>query len=338
MIFKDTLKNLKIPTYTMNSNGELVETIPNSESLYYSTLKAKEVNFTANERQQRKTGFDLKGKTDDFYEFVKKTVKKHFPDAVLREERDILIFDEKHIGFQYCDLLKYSEKYFGYKRDTLQELHQKYEDQGIRVIHIFSDEWINRTDICKSIIRASIGIFKERYYARKCRVEYITKEQGIEFFNANHLQGNGCATWYIGAFSGDTLIAVLSIGSPRFTNFANFEVVRYAVRRDCQAVGAFMKCFDLFKKDHVGTIVTYSDSRIFSANIYRNNFIEDKSSQDLDYFYTNGTERFNRFKFQKFKLVKAYPEFEKITEHNCGEILNAYRIYGLKQYRFIYKW
>ena len=204
---------------------------------------------------------------------------------------------------------------------------------------MFSDEWAERTDIVKSIVRASMGVFKERYFARKCRVDYITKEQGMEFFNTNHLQGNGAAKWYLGAFSGDKLIAVLSISTPRFTNFANFEIVRYAVKQNCQAVGVFMKLFELFKKDHVGTIVTYSDSRIFSAEIYRNNFIEDKTSQDLDYFYTcNSNEKFNRFKFQKFKLVKAYPEFEKVTEHNCAEILGYYRIYGLKQYRFVYKW
>lgn len=338
MLFKDTLRNLMIPTYTMDEDGNLVETVEGSENAYYSTLKAKEVDFTANERQKKKTGFDIKAKDEDFYEFIKKTVKEHFPDVQLRREGDVLIFDEKKIGWQYCDLLKYSEKYFGYKRDTLVNIHQHYLDAGIRILHILSDEWQNRREVCKSIINASMGVFEERYYARKCKVEYLTKEQGIEFFNANHLQGNSSAKWYLGLIYDDKIVCALSISTPRFTNFSDYEVVRYSCRRGAQVIGGFMKCFELFKKGHTGTIVTYSDSRVFSADVYRHNFIEDTTANDIDYFYVNNREKFNRFKFQKYKLVKAYPEFAKVTEHDSAKLLGFFRFYGLKQFRFVYKW
>ena len=338
MLFKDTLRNLMIPTYTMDEDGNLVETVEGSENAYYSTLKAKEVDFTANERQKKKTGFDIKVKDEDFYEFIKKTVKEHFPDAKLRREGDVLIFDEKKIGWQYCDLLKYSEKYQGYDRNVLTNIHEKYLAQGIRILHFFSDEWNQRRDITKSMICASMGVFKERYYARKCKVEYLTKEQGMEFFNANHLQGSAPSKWIIGLIYEDKIVAALSISTPRFTNSTDFEVVRYSIRKNCQCIAGFAKCFEFFKRSHTGSIVTYSDSRLFNAKTYRENFTEDPTSQDLDYFYVSDHERFNRFKFQKYKLVKAYPEFEKITEHNCGEILGFPRIYGLKQFRFVYKW
>ena len=340
MLFKDTLRNLMIPTYTMDEDGNLVETVEGSENAYYSTLKAKEVDFTANERQKKKTGFDIKVKDEDFYEFIKKTVKEHFPDSKLRREGDVLIFDEKKIGWQYCDLLKYSEKYFGYQRDYLFLESRHYAEQGIRVLFVYEDESRFRRDVCKSIIRASLGIFKERYYARKCKVEYLTKEQGVDFFNKNHLQSNGAAKWYIGLIYEDKIVAALSLSTPRFTQEVEFEIVRFANKLNSQTVGAFDKCFNLFKKDHTGTIVTYSDARLFDSRSYRRSFTEvsDDRSLELAYYYTNGVERFNRFKFQKFKLVKAFPEFEKITEHDIALIMNYFRVYDAGQRRFIYSW
>ena len=327
-----------IPTYTMDEDGNLVETVEGSENAYYSTLKAKEVDFTANERQKKKTGFDIKAKDEDFYEFIKKTVKEHFPEVQLRREGDVLIFDEKKIGWQYCDLLKYSEKYFGYKKTTLSEIHDHYLSQGIRIIHIFGDEWAGRREICKSIINASMGVFKERYYARKCKVAYLTKDEEVAFFNKNHMQGFSASKAAMGLFYDGKIVCALSISNPRFTQSVDYEVTRYACRLGCSVIGGFAKCFELFKRSHTGSIVTYSDSRLFAATSYRNNFTEDVISSDLDYFYTNGVERFNRFKFQKYKLVKTYPEFERVTEHDCGLILGVYRIFGLRQFRFVYKW
>ena len=340
MLFKDTLRNLMIPTYTMDEDGNLVETVEGSENAYYSTLKAKEVDFTANERQKKKTGFDIKAKDEDFYEFIKKTVKEHFPDVKLRREGDVLIFDEKKIGFRNCDILKYSEKYFGYRTDFLYTSQQAYAAQGIRVLSFFSDEWADHREICKSIVRAALGIFKERYYARKCRVEYLTREQSIEFFNANHLQGASASRYTVGLLDGDKIVAALSISPPRFSQKSDFEVIRYACKLNTQAVGAFMKCLKFFTKDHTGIIATYSDARIFSSDTYRHNFVEvsDDSTLDYGYYYSNGRERFNRFKFQKFKLVKAYPEFEKITEHDIALVLGYYRIFDAGQRKFIYSW
>ena len=49
----------------------------------------------------------------------------------------------------------------------------KCKEKGIRLIHIFENDWRNNEEICKSIISSALGIYKETIYARKCEVKKL---------------------------------------------------------------------------------------------------------------------------------------------------------------------
>ena len=56
------------------------------------------------------------------------------------------------------------------------------EKKGIRLIHIFEDEWVNKPYIFKSRLINILGLTKNKIYARKC----IIKELKIFYLNLKH--------------------------------------------------------------------------------------------------------------------------------------------------------
>lgn len=62
------------------------------------------------------------------------------------------------------------------------------ERQGIRLIHIFSDEWIFKKDICKSLIMSALRIYNRRLFARNCIVKEIDLEIAETFLKNNYLK------------------------------------------------------------------------------------------------------------------------------------------------------
>jgi len=52
--------------------------------------------------------------------------------------------------------------------------------QGIRLVHIFEDEWLYKQDIVKSRMKNILNITTNKIYARKCVVKekmYVVKKR-----------------------------------------------------------------------------------------------------------------------------------------------------------------
>ena len=52
---------------------------------------------------------------------------------------------------------------------------------GIKLYHIFSDEWIKNKEIVKSKIKNILGLSGKKIYARKCDVREITTKEKNTF-------------------------------------------------------------------------------------------------------------------------------------------------------------
>lgn len=96
------------------------------------------------------------------------------------------------------------------------------EKKGVRLIHIFSDEWLNKKKIVLDVIYKALGKYKSLIPQQ---VAEISKIEGDKFLNNFHLTGTDpTATKYIGAFYSSQLIAVLA-----YTEDDNsINIVRYA--------------------------------------------------------------------------------------------------------------
>lgn len=283
-------------------------------------------------RPKYKTGFDLSPRDNESMEdFI-----RSFYKGVIEEEYNvigrILVFPEKNIAIQYCPLDKISE--LNVTRNDLINISDSYREKGIRSMHFYADEWKYRKNIVKSIIKVSLDCYDQRLFARKCEVRYLTKPEEKNFFKNSHLQGFAASQFCVGLIHNGEVVSAISLAVPRFSKEAKWELIRYANKLNTQIVGGFSKLLKFFREEHPGSIISYSDRRLFSGDLYRKMFTEVKPS-GLGYYYTDGEIRENRQKFQKFKLVARFPQWVDKSEWEIAHLLQWYRVWDCGNWRFI---
>lgn len=299
----------------------------------YNKNTSKKDRFCVDKRKKPLVGggFSFGNKPEKIEDFI----RSFYTGNIIKEQSqmgEILVFPERNIAVHYCSLFKVSE--VNVRKNNLLALSDSYAKRGIRSLHVYEDEWEYRRDIVKSIIKVALGYYDEKIFARKCKVRYLSKEEEKIFFNRNHLQGFSSSQFCIGLIYNNEVVSAISIAKPRFSNEADWELIRYANKLNTQIIGGFGKLFAFFRDNYTGSIISYSDRRLFSGGLYRKMFTELEPS-GLGYFYTNGDIRENRQKFQKFKLAATFPEWMDETEWEIAHRLHWYRVYDCGNWRFI---
>ena len=247
------------------------------------------------------------------------------------KELDIYI-PSKKVAIE-CDGLYYHNEKFLDKDYHLNKT-KECEKLGIHLLHIFEDEWREKREIIQSIIKSALGVYDTKIGARKCKIEKNLDCK--EFFDKNHLQGFTSGKYTYCLTYTNEIVAALAIGVPRFNKEYNFEILRFATKINTQVIGAFEKLFKEFLKDHKGKIITYSDRRIFTGNLYRNNGFKELEPTKPSYFYTKWIVRIPRLSMTKQKLVKQFNEDTSLTEHQIANKYGYYKIYDCGNWKFEY--
>jgi len=184
-------------------------------------------------------------------------------------------------------------------------------EQGIRLIHIFSNEWINKQDIVKSRLSSFLQQ-NNRVFARKTIVKLMSPCELKSFFGKNHIQGNAQSSFGIGLVYEGKIVASMSFGKSRFNKEIEWELIRYANALDTNVIGGASKLFkyftDLYKPK---SVVSYSDRRWNTGELYKKIGFTYTHSSGPNYFYTKDFLNLDaRVKFQKHKLEKLLEHFD----------------------------
>lgn len=273
-------------------------------------------------------------------------IKKKF--RLERQELDIYLPDKK-LGIEYDGLYWHCEKHI---EDNYSIKKTKFfKDKGIRVIHIFEDEWLYKKEQCKDKLKSIISPeLNTKIYARKCKIAEISKIEKSDFLNQNHIQGNDKANYQYGLYYQDNLVAVMTFSKLRkvLGNEKNidghYELSRYAGKIGYTILGGFSKLVDYFiKKENPESLVTYADIRWSSLdkNLYSNNqyFKYDHETQPSYYYTKDFNHRLYRYNFRKNNL-KNMPGYDiKKSERKIMNENKYYRVYdcGTLVYKYTKK-
>ena len=187
------------------------------------------------------------------------------------------------------------------------------EKLGIKLVHIFEDEILNKPEIVKSKISSIVGKTPNRIYARKTVVKDISKINVDYFFNENHIQGEIKSKIKIGLYEGDKLVFLVSFGKPRMDKSKlTYEIYRSSSILNTTVVGGFGKCLKFFiEKYQPEKIISYADIRWSGLNpdntVYMKNRFNFVGITPPNYWYVsrkNYNNRLHRFNFRKSVLVK----------------------------------
>lgn len=246
--------------------------------------------------------------------------RKKFKELNL--ELDIFI-PSKNIGIEYNGLffhrrITHLDKMgsFMASKTTLLEKTVEFQKLGIRIIHIFEDEWLKKKEIVQSRLK-SILINQDKIMARKCTVKSIRTDQSAKFENQYHIQGHTPSKYRFGLFQGSDLVSIMTFSELRFEKGQKdtLELLRFCSSHP--VIGGFSKLLKYAINDlKPRRIISYSDKRWSTGDVYLKNKFNKISTSSPGYYWSRYQSRYHRIGFQRHKLNKIFQEeFEKdLTE------------------------
>lgn len=243
-------------------------------------------------------------------------------------ELDIFV-PSKNVAIEYNGIYWHSTKVV--PNDYHLTKHNLCADKGIRLIHIFEDEWKWKREICKSIITSSFNIYKEKYFARKCIAQKIDAQTYRNFVNSNHIAGAINSKYKYGLFYNNELVQVIGIGQSRFKK-GELELHRMCSKLFTNVIGGFSKLLkfaanDIKKETNTDSIDLYSyvDLAKFNGNGYEKSGFTYICTTKPSYFYVaNNLIHKNRMQFQKSKLPKLLDNFDSNLTEQENVVNNGY--------------
>ena len=262
-------------------------------------------------------------------------VERELAEFVKTLDPKIITNTRKIIAPQELDI--YSEKYkIAVEFNGLYWHSELYKDKGyhrektdvcvgnsIRLIHVWEDDWRDKQDIVKSMLRYAFGKVENRIYARKCQIRALTVPQRRRFMASNHLRGDVPSHSAYGLFYNGELTSAISLRKP-LQHKDSIEIARFATKLNTSVAGGFTKLLkhaeDVLKSDY-DRIITYIDldHGHFENNVYSNNGFQYVKDTNLDYSYTDGLVREHRLK---------YKANSGLSELEVASSAGVFRIYG----------
>lgn len=264
----------------------------------------------------------------EFIESLGFSVEKYvLGKADTRFEIDCYVKDKK-FGVEYNGVYFHSVNKGGKKKSYHFKKQSFANEQGIELMQVWEDQWINQTEIIKDIIAARLGIIRgEKIYARKCEIREVNTADYRDFCNTYHVQGYRSASVKLGLCYNNRLVQIASFNKARQYSVAGanqyqWEWVRGCISSNNKVIGGTSKLLkhfiDTYNPDN---ILCFSDWNLFSGNGYEESGFELEGYTGPDKFYiTNSShmQRINRNPYA-YSMYKQMVQEGKLFEcYGCG--------------------
>ena len=243
-------------------------------------------------------------------------------------ELDVLV-PSKQIAFEFDGIFWHNEN----NKTNDYHLNKTIicNNKGVRLIHIFEDEWINKKNIWKSMITNILGFTKNKIYGRACTIDTVDSNTAVKFLNDNHIQGWCPSNIKLGLYYKGELVSLMTFGKSRHfigSGKYEWELLRFCNKLDTTVIGGASKLFSYFIRNYKPTsIVSYSDRRWSEGNMYNKLGFTLSHYSKPNYFYVIDNVRKNRFNFRKKILVEKYNCPMEMSERDFCKEKKWYRIY-----------
>ena len=201
------------------------------------------------------------------------------------------------------------------------------------MVSIFENEWKENSELIKNKLRNILNTsHSEKIYARKCSIKSVDTKEKRQFFNTNHIQGDGPSSINYGLYHDNQLVACIGFIKQK----DHFVLNRYAT--SCNVVGGFTKLLTHFEREYnKPKIVTFADLRWSEGDLYKKTgFIMDKELKE-DYYWVKGSKVWHKFNFRhslmKTKLENYDPnlsESENMYKHGFNKIYDCGKLRFIK--------
>ena len=248
----------------------------------------------------------------DLYETLAEHVNLNSGDRKLIAPFELdMVCHEHKFAVEYCGLFWHSDRKITDKQYHLAK-QEKAEQLGYRLFTVFSDEWLNKRDVVKSIILRAAGLGKPTAIgARKCDIRTVNTETAKLFYSSHHLQGYAHGTHY-GLFLADTLLACATVGRRGiYGGETSFELIRFCQHPDVTVTGGLRRlCLHALAAENEPSLVSYVDRRWFTGSSYVSAGFQLEKTTGPGYWYVRGQTRSSRFSYAKHLLANKLETFD----------------------------
>lgn len=267
-------------------------------------------------------------------------IESIYDDEIIPGHRDGLEIDiylpKLNIGFEFNGLYWHSDEYKNksYHIDKT----NIFKEKGIRIIHIWEDDWDNRREIIKSQIRNWIESSTNKIYARKCTIEEIKDSKLVrEFLDKNHIQGYIRSTLKMGLYHNGELTSIMTFDNlegRRKMEEGGWNLSRFCTKLNTNVIGGPSKLLKHFiKKYSPKRIISFADLDWSTGDLYYKLGFSISNISKPDYKYIVDRKRVNKQKFTKIKLHNMGYDISK-TESQITKGLGLAKVYSCGQLKF----
>lgn len=178
------------------------------------------------------------------------------------------------------------------------------EKQGIRLVHVFSDDWTVRKPQTLDFIYKILGKYQvlNTYY-----VAEISKSEGKQFLDNTHLRGNdNNAKKYLALIYNGDIVSVISLRE----RDKDLEITRYAERRGIHSPNGLKDFCDFIFNKYKCDIYATVDRSIDDGSDFKKAGFQEIAATEPGCFYT---------KDFKTRLSEAVEDSVKV--YDCGKKL-----------------
>ena len=161
--------------------------------------------------------------------------------------------------------------------------------------------------------------------ARKCSIVELAARDTNEFLETSHLQGGDHASIRYGLTHNGELVAVMTFVRSRFDKSFEWELSRYASLPFVTVVGGASRLLHMFCEIHAPrSLITYSDRRHSTGNLYETLGFQHLRDQPPGYTYLVKGIRENRLAWQKHMLSAKLPNFDATLTEEANMVAHGY--------------
>jgi predicted Zn-ribbon and HTH transcriptional regulator len=247
-------------------------------------------------------------------------------DDVLSNDRSLIkpkeidiLSKQNNFGIEFNGLYWHSDVIDKTTKYDLLNKTKLCKDLGVKLMHIYSDEWEYKRNICQSMIKNRLGLCN-KVFARKCKLKEIDKKDFSRFMNDNHISGSVNSSVRLGLYFNEELILAIGFRKPRQKKWSGYyEISRFATKLDYVVVGGLSKLLKFFKNQVSRKIMTYADRRFGEGLGYEKAGFKYYGDSGIDYWYSDGRNRYDRF------IIKTD---DKMTEREKAADMGLYKVWG----------
>lgn len=200
------------------------------------------------------------------------------------------------------------------------------EREGIKLFHIFEDEWVNKRNIIISKLNEIFHKNQENIRNEDCIIRIINNNEAYIFLNNNHIKGGCKCDINYGLIYNNEIVSIMSfdlIGKNK-----QYELMQYCDKLNTNIVDGNTTLFKFVLSELRPSEIIYHSDRRFPQNDFIQNLgFKIVSKTKPNYFYVIGNKRVDKSLLSKSLLVENYNCPQSMSKESFYKAQKWYKIY-----------